>query len=58
MPGFADFTRFQLTRLGKIWININKNEFREVEDYEETLDYVLLGKPLTNLNIIKLRKKN
>lgn len=57
IPGFADFTRFELTRIGKIWINLPKNEFRNVPDYEETLDYVLIGKPLTNLNIISLKKK-
>jgi hypothetical protein len=43
--------------MGKIWINLNKNEFKNVPDYEETLNYVLLGKPLTNLNIINLKKK-
>jgi hypothetical protein len=43
--------------MGKIWINLPKNEFRDVADYEETLDYVLLGRPLTNLNIISLKKK-
>lgn len=34
VPGFADFTRFELTRVGKIWINLNKNEFKNVPDYE------------------------
>jgi hypothetical protein len=57
VPGFADFTRFELTRIGKIWINLAKNEFANVSDYEETLEYVLLGKPLTNLNLINMKKK-
>jgi|JI6StandDraft_1071083.scaffolds.fasta_scaffold468375_1 hypothetical protein len=56
-PGFADFTRFELTRVGKIWINLNKNEFKNVTDYEETLDFVMLGKPLKNLNLLNMRKK-
>jgi hypothetical protein len=47
-----------LTRIGKIWININKNEFKDIQDYSETLDHILLGRPLTNLNLIKLKKKS
>jgi hypothetical protein len=43
--------------VGKIWINLNKNEFKGVRDYEETLEYVLLGKPLTNLNLINQRRR-
>ena len=57
-PGFADFTRFELTNQGKIWINLPNNEFRNVIDYEDTLGHLLLGQPLTNLNVINLRKKH
>lgn len=46
MTSFAGYTRFELTSLGKIWINLEKNEFRNVTDYEEVLDLVFTGKPL------------
>lgn len=46
MRSFAGYTRFELTSLGKIWINLDKNEFRNVKDYEEVLEYIFSGKPL------------
>lgn len=33
MTSFAGYTRFELTSMGKIWINLEKNEFRNVKDY-------------------------
>lgn len=57
-PSFFGFVRFELTSIGKIWIKLAKNEFRNVKDYEETLDSILLGKPITNLNAIPKSKKN
>ncbi len=50
---YFGFIRVELTSVGKVWIKLEKNEFRRVKDYEETLDSVLLGKSLTNLNISK-----
>jgi hypothetical protein len=47
-----------VTRQGKIWINLPANVYRNVADYEETLDFVLLGKPLRNLNIINMKKRS
>jgi len=46
MRSFAGYTRFELTSLGKIWISLEKNEFRNVKDYEEVLEHIFAGKPL------------
>ena len=35
-----------MTTLGKIWINIDKNEFRGIPEYDEILTDILNGKPI------------
>lgn len=54
---YANFVRFELTSMGKIWIKLIKNEFRGVKDYEETLDNILMGKKITNINVKSQKNK-
>lgn len=51
IPSYFGYIKVDLTSIGKTWIKVSKNEFRNVKDYEETLDCILLGKPITNLKI-------
>lgn len=53
----AGYTRFELTSRGKIWVNLERNEFRNVKDYEELIETVFSGKPIENLFLKSKIKK-
>lgn len=53
-PSLYETTRFEITSLGKIWIHETKNEFKNIQDYEDTLEHILFGRPITNLNVKKV----
>jgi len=47
IPTYLNYTRSEITSLGKVWINMEKNIYAGLPEYEDLTKEVLNGKIIT-----------